>query len=277
MAQVEWTWLIETAWFLNALGAGAYVASWVTSVLWRERYKSFSRMGIFLCVPLVVLGTLLLVVDLGRPERATNVFRNASSWMAIGAGALSAMIPISIVHAILLTRKIGTKVLDLLGGIGSIIAFAVVFYTGMLLAVLMPRAVWFTPVLPWLFVVSSLCGGVAAVSLLVYKLERNEAVRNDTIGSSIKNIVVLLSAELVLLVGYLASIGLPGALLFGGLGALFAGGVLALGILLPLGIGAYYVKTKPKTIAPGSALLSLGLVLLGGLLLRYTILLAGQV
>lgn len=281
MMQIEWTWMIALALFFSGLGAGAYIASWATSLLWKERYKAFSRSGIFLSVPMLVLGTLLLLLDLGRPERAANVLGNPSSLMTIGATLLSVMIPISIVHSILLTGrfKVGANVPNILGSLGSIIGFGVALYTGILLGVLLPRTLWFSPLLPWLFVVSSLSTGVVAVSLLTYKVERDQAALRETIGRSERNHVTLLVLELLILTGYIASVEVPLAtrtLLSGGLGALFLGGVLILGILVPLGLGAYHIKAKPGTVATSLTQLSFALVLLGGVLLRYTILVAGQ-
>lgn len=281
MSEIQWAWPIAVALFFAGLGGGSFIASAAAEFTWRGRYKVFSRVAAYISVPALALGILILGLDLGRPERATNVFNNPTSIMTIGAALLSTTIPIALVSSLCFygKLKIPRRIEFLILGVGAILAFGVTLYTGLLLGILMSRPFWFTPVLPWLFVLSSLSTGLGAVELGVFRAEKQPGHLVDTMRKLEKNHVMLLTAELIILTAYLATVRAPRAvqlLLTGSLSGLFVGGVLIVGLLLPLGLSFYSLKRINTPLARQLALTSSVLVLAGGLLLRYAILAAGQ-
>ena len=65
---VHWTWLVYLEMFLAGVAGGAYVAAAMLELSGRGR-SAAARTGHLIAFPLVLLATLLLIVDLSRPER----------------------------------------------------------------------------------------------------------------------------------------------------------------------------------------------------------------
>ena len=65
---VHWTWLVYLEMFLAGVAGGAYVAAAMLELSGRGR-SAAARAGHLIAFPLVLLATLLLIVDLSRPER----------------------------------------------------------------------------------------------------------------------------------------------------------------------------------------------------------------
>jgi protein NrfD len=78
--------------------------------------------------------------------------------------------------------------------------------------------------------------------------------------------------ELVLLVAFVISLGgLAPAFLFSGYGILLLIGTLLGGVLIPL-----FLQWRPRLLGSNGILLAAVLVLVGGFILRYAIVMAGQ-
>ncbi len=297
--------------FLAGLGAGAYTVS--SSVLLRAnggpasaQNFQMARYGALLAPLPVIIGTGLLILELGSFE-AGNYFRfiylfltiNLSP-MSIGSWLLAVFIIASLVYAYTFWAedcKPGDQWDQLrrrLAWIGVPLGIAVAVYTGVLLGAMPARPFWNSPVLALLFLVSALSTGVAGILLLqalfskdrTPKTEHNEAgymlAASDTILIGFELLVIFLFIMFAhLTVGNVKEAA--SVILFGGdLATLFWFGVVIIGLLIPVLIELKYVIPKllyhKEYAAPrGVELLVPIIVLIGGFLLRYVVVVAGQI
>lgn len=233
-------------------------------------------------VLLIVYAILLVSALIRLPEawpwigRALPVTRSASDWFLSRPGRMSA-----------------------LGWINIVFGVAVGVYTGILLNTMVARPLWNTTVLPVLFLVSGLSAAAAALHLSAKAFGRRPAPQGMVSGAlaalgqplgpqapaphtaeSLQRAdVALLAFELVLifllLVGLVTSStshGAAASLLFHGrYAAMFWGGVVLLGIVLPLALQLLELSHRIRHTAVPAVL-----VLLGGFALRWVLVNAGQ-
>src|SRR3990172_6717987 len=83
--QVEWRWLIAAYLFLAGVGGGAYLAGVIADLAGGAGWMTISKIGVFLGVPCVLIGTLFLLADLGKPVNAWRVWmKPGTSWISRG-------------------------------------------------------------------------------------------------------------------------------------------------------------------------------------------------
>lgn len=260
-----WSWYIVWYFFLGGVAAGAYVMAAIADVFGREEDRPAAKLGYALAFPLVVICSILLVLDLGMPSRAFNMFRifKWGSPMSVGSWGLLAFGLVSVASLVLVLRDRpeDRRMRRILAIPGAIVGFFIASYTGVLLGAT-NRPIWVGN--NWvgpLFLVSALSTGVAALALLVARsmLARFRRIHLVAAGS-----------EALLLILFLQSLG-AGAMLFlaGSLAPLFWGGVVVAGLGLPLGL-AFLARARAWE-AAGAVL-----VLAGGFVLRYLVLTGGQ-
>jgi formate-dependent nitrite reductase membrane component NrfD len=189
--QTTWGSLIAVYLFLGGLGAGCFVATAVIALTTGERFRSTVRFGAWASAITIVVGTLMLLIEVGKPFRALVLFKsfsNLQSWMAIGAWLVFGAILINGLFALFWTesmlRWMGARVKFLetkrkvfrtmLAVLGIFVNLGVAFYTGVLLGVLPFRPFWNTWWLPALFTVSALDTGIGLVTAYATLRERGE-------------------------------------------------------------------------------------------------------
>jgi formate-dependent nitrite reductase membrane component NrfD len=307
MHELNWGLPVILYLFLAGLGAGAVTVS--GSVLLRKGGFGSSRFAVARCGALigpipVMLGTFLILFELGQPFRALNLFKVINlSPMSIGTWLLAAFIVFSLLYAItFLPSWAGpgdrlARVRRTLAWICVPSGIGVAVYTGILLGAMPARPFWNSPILSGLFLLSALSSGVAAIILMGAFFRRKSsdpAVRNDYHNSH----YLLTASDVILLGGELAIIFL--FLLFAHLtigdvryavGAILPGGQLAFpfwilvvgfGLLIPFGIEIYQIR--PRLLNGGvfksSTVIEVVVpivILIGGFALRYVIVIAGQI
>jgi len=295
--QNVWGPLIAWYLFLAGVGAGAYVVGFGASLL-GERYRPLVKPGIYLGAPLVAIGSLLLLLDLGAPIRFWMGFlRPQSSMISVGIWIISIFIVLGAIHiaALLFPQvKLSEKAQRWLGWITSLFALATAIYTGLLLGVVKAVPFWNTPMLPLLFLVSALSTGMGAV-VLVVGLRRwvtpkaveaeKEQVTESVHALSRVDLPFIVTELLVLfflvfLMAASRTIAAESAryLVTGGYAVAFWLGVVVIGLLVPVTLEAWSL-TRGKGLSL-ARLLDLGVVtglclLVGGVILRYAVLAAG--
>ena len=311
----ELTWGMPVVWylFLAGVGAGALTAS--ASVLLRGGGGGFAgshveiaRYGAFLAPIPVMIGCLALIFELGTFEaghwfRWINLYKVINlSPMSIGTWLLTFFIGVSVLYAYTFVPNapfLGERQVPLrkaLAWVAVPLGIATAVYTGILLGAMPARPFWNSPILALLFLMSSISTGVALILLARAVLHRAPPGETE---QAYEESSYILTATDILLIGFelmviflfimyahltignvkeAVSVILPG----GDLAPLFWFGVVLVGLLIPALIELYYVVPKlvyhrdftaPRTVDIAVS----GAVLVGGFLLRYVVVVAGQI
>jgi formate-dependent nitrite reductase membrane component NrfD len=284
--QKEWGWLIALYVFLAGLGGGTFLFSFI--LIFLDKYAAVARIGALVGPVLVVLGSGMLLFDLGSATRAYRLFTTPatllSSWMIRGAWILTAFIILGLAYALPAFSLFGwlpweqTSRFGLgLGIAAALLAIVVTVYPGLLLGVIKSIPLWNTAALPPLFFLSGLDTGLAALVLM--SLAFPSAVGADgfhLLGVIDAGLIVLLLVALGAYIEIVRQAGVTAAASIHLLTTpLFIGGVIILGLLLPLVIficGAYVSDAPSIRLLDGAASL---LILGGGLLLRLSVIRSG--
>ncbi|NLI91006.1 MAG: polysulfide reductase NrfD [Peptococcaceae bacterium] len=238
----HWHWLIVIYLFLGGLGAGAYLTSFASEKGWLGKNSRLNRAGYFMAAPIVALGTLLLVFDLGqglhKPWLLLRLVFNFRSVMTWGVYILTAFIIVGLITASLLFKK--KKAPNGLTLVGAVLALATGAYTGLLLAVIRAVPFWNTFIMPILFVISALSTGLSLTTLAAHFLEK----KGSSNPKENKVHLILVAAELIIAVIFfgIMSAGVKGPVasqsaslvMFGTYAFAFWGCFICLGLLLPL-------------------------------------------
>src|SRR4030095_16310918 len=218
-----------------------------------------------LSLPLVAMCGLLLIADLGVPIRFMNMLGAFKFWdpMSLGAWMVGVFGMFTFVSAVLsftssekmaaLRRKIGL--------VGILFGFFLASYTGVLLSNSARP-------LGALFLASGASTGMAAVSLLMFV---TGASAGEGWGKVKKADRFSMMFELVVLAAFLFLLGADAKpLTMGHFAPLFWGGLVPVGLGIPLVLD--FVGHRVRAVAPIAAVL----VLVGGFILRYVVLMSIQ-
>ncbi len=265
-----WEMLIVLYFFFGGIAGGAYFTAAIADSFGGARDGKVARVGYLLSLPLVVLCGALLIADLGVPLRFLNMLKAFKFWdpMSIGAWMLGVFGLFSFVSSVLsfsssepmiaLRRKIGI--------VGIIFGFFLASYTGVLLsATALPF--WSNArLMGALFLASGASTGMAAVSLIMFLTGASAGEGWGKVKRADRFSMVF---ELIVLAAFLALLGSAAhPILAGHFAPLFWGGLVVLGLLVPLVID--FVAHGARAMAALSAVL----VLVGGFILRYVILMS---
>jgi len=225
VAEQHWGWLIAIYLFLGGMGAGSFmIAALVelTGFRYKFKYCPTALVGAGVSGPLILIGTVLLILDLGaglrEPWRILFMFTNFSSVMTWGIWILSLFIPIAFLYGFVELLHVYPQILDwsrkklsflpetlpyrsikrVLCSVGMVLAVSTALYTGVLLSVVEAVPLWATPILPILFLVSAVSTGMG----LCIDLAATLAVPD--VHSRFKNLPVIHMAVIILEVALLA-------------------------------------------------------------------------
>ena len=282
--------------FLGGTGAGVIALVSFIDLFFLRRQRFASRkispvfvasirriigLGFLLGLLLIALGTICLILDLGRLDRVWALFFTPTlSFVAIGAYSLTILLLVTSLLVslwFLYQTQFSRKVVQILEGIALAAAFAVMLYTGFLLQSMTGIQFWASPFVPVLFVLSSISGGAAVIFGCVPFLEIDQSLMTFTRWLIRIDIVVILLEALAavgLLVtatgGEWAAFSVP-LLIQGDLMLVWWVGFVGCGLLGPLFTELFLVKRSLY-----SALFALSvLVLIGAVCLRVGIVEAG--
>ncbi|HEY4696451.1 MAG: thiosulfate reductase [Gallionellales bacterium RIFCSPHIGHO2_02_FULL_57_16] len=269
-------WPSTYAYYFFVIGISAALF-FISGLSWfREEFKSLRTSSFYLSFVLLVAGGLLLIADLSQPMRfifTLNPFYwNFASPLTWGSILLLLFGAASVAY-FLAMQKNDEALARKLAVAGSLIALGLPIYTGFDLSVHQHRPVWNTPLMPVLFVALSLISGAAVASFLA----KGEA----RLLTSLRQIMLVASgATAVMLLSLLvttANGGSASELTFmfmtsGLLGAVFIGLGVIVGTVVPLAVLAVPFGKQASGIMLASVLL-----LVGGMALRYSILMGPQI
>lgn len=279
------------------------------------QHMAIARYGAFIAPLPLIIGCAFLIFELGSWHagnwfRWINLFMTINlSPMSIGTWLLAVFIPISLVYAYTFVPNApglgdnGTKLRRGLAWVCVPLGIATAVYTGVLLGAMPARPFWNSPILAMLFLISSLSTGVAVI-LLFRALFPSKAASQERTAMTAEYFArrdqsaYLLTASDLMLIGFeLLVVGLfimyahltvgavkesVAVILFGGdMAALFWLGVVAVGMVIPALIELYYVIPRllhhqPFDVPVGVEIIVPIAILVGGFLLRYVVVVAGQ-
>jgi len=158
--QHDWAWLIAVYLFLGGVGAGAYTIGALNSFL-GEGLDLSTRIGLWIGFPALVLGTIFLIADLGSPSRAVLAAKKpGTSWIARGTLIITCFMILSFLHLVLYQfANVSQSILNVIAVGGIVFAVGTMAYTGILLGASKGIPFWRTGVVPVLFVISAVVTG----------------------------------------------------------------------------------------------------------------------
>ncbi len=280
------------------------------------QHYSIARYGAFIAPLPLMIGCGLLIFELGSFDAGhwfkwINLYKTINlSPMSIGTWLLTVFIGVSVLYAYTFLPKtpgLGEHrdgLRTLLAWLCVPLGIATAVYTGVLLGAMPARPFWNSPILAMLFLVSSLSTGVAVILLFraLFPGKEAGAEGKPMVGDYFKRrdqSAYILTASDLLLIGFeLLVIGLfimyahltVGAvkeavsviLLGGNLAVLFWFGVVVIGLIAPALIELYYVIPRllghqPFDVPMGVEVIVPIAILIGGFMLRYVVVVAGQI
>ena len=300
----DWPFLIDLYFFLGGLAGGAFVIATIANLLDGRRYADIVRIGYYVAFLALLPCPLLLIVDLGYPTRFLHMMMVSKPSTAIGMGALRAgpfhlklFSPMSVgawglllfglctflcALDVFLTDRGGRSMTGLrkvAGVIGAVLGFFIAAYPGVLLGAtarpLFVSAHW----LGAIFLAVGAATGGAAIALILTVLRGASA--REPVARVLRVMSIALVVELIALILFVISAKMVGsARISAALGQLLAGpysvpfwlGAVIVGVVVPL----LLQRGAARTGAPGMVALASVLVLVGGFLVKYVLIVAGQ-
>ncbi len=315
MPEIRWGLLIVAYLFLGGLSAGLYFISALATYLQDDgapAYPRIARMGAALAPWPVAIGSGLLVFDLGKWYRFYKLFvtfkwhspMSIGSWLLAGFVALSLVyfwswLPEERVRAFVAWLPRRLRVLRVIGWprrerlrrplamAGFPLSVGVGIYTGVLLGAVQARPFWNTNLVAQMFLFSALSTGCATLILVLSLRHADLDPREARLLYSLDISFILLEFFIVLpyiIHGELSTLAVQNALrliLGGPFTMAFWVFFLGLGLLMPLVLELW--EMRPVLLSRAELRLNralagttAALVILGGFVLRYIFVYAGQ-
>ena len=313
--ETELVWGMPVILYLYLAGVGAGAVTVSASVLLRGGGGGFAgshfalaRYGALIGPIPLMLGTALIVFELGRPFRALNLFKVLTlSPMSIGTWLLFFFIWVSLFYALAFLptvvprfARLGKRLEPVRRALAWVcvpLGIGVAVYTGVMLGAMPSRPFWNSPILAMLFLISSLSTGIATIILARSVLHRKGA-GPETERQFSESAYLLTASDLMLIgfellalflfvmfayltvgnVKYAVAVILPG----GEMALSFWLWVVFIGLLAPA--LAELVGVVPKLLYHREYRVSRSVeiavsiaVLNGGFMLRYVVVVAGQI
>ncbi|MEG0477526.1 MAG: NrfD/PsrC family molybdoenzyme membrane anchor subunit [Raoultibacter sp.] len=246
----------------------------------QQAYRRFFASGFVVAAAALLLGAVFLAQDVGRVDRLLLLLlRPSASYLWIGAASLMALIVLSGFFAWFWcadTVRVPFRLLRCAEVAGIVLSLVVAVYTGLLLQSIQAVALWASPFVPVLFVLSSLSTGIALVMAMMcltgsarsYATTLARLANVDMACIAIEGICL---AVFVVLVVNDASTGSSAHILLSGEhAAVFWFGLVVFGLIAPFATEALF-----RHKGPGHLMVASLLVLVGGFCLRWCIAHAG--
>lgn len=271
---MPWSSTYSIYFFVIGISAALFFFS---SLSWfRQEFEPLRKSAFYASFVLMALGGLLLIGDLSKPLRFLNIlnpaYLNFTSPLAWGGLNLISFGAVSVAYFWMMRKNDETNSRRL-AIVGALLALGLPIYTGFDLTAHQNRPVWNTPLMPVLFVAMSLVSGAAVASFM--------ASRNEKLLGMLRQFMLwsagAVGAMLVSLLGTTAYGGTGQELTFmlmtsGTLGAIFIGVGILLGTAAPIAL-----LLAPFGKQQQGMVIAAVLILVGGMALRYSILVGGQI
>ena len=181
---VSWGMYIFSFAFFVGLSAGGLIVASSAEVFGIEALRPLSRLGVLSAAACIIVAGLMIIPDLGRPERIFNLilYPNWSSPLIWDICIITAYLVFSLVDLFVLTRHAAQpgpwqRWMRILAYIGLPTAVALHSITAWIFGVQIARTFWNTALMAPLFVTSAILSGTALVTVLAIVAERFDSVR----------------------------------------------------------------------------------------------------
>ncbi len=271
--------------FLILSASGALNIASIGSVFDKAEYKPLGRLSGLLASALLVAGLLVLVLDLGRPDRLVVAMTtyNFSSIFAWNIFLYSGFLVVVIAYLWTMAERKGNHLMKPVGTFAFLWRLALTTGTGSIFGFLVSRQAYDTAILAPLFVAMSLAYGLAIYMLvLMFSFDWDERPIGPRVLKRLKNLLGLFVSAVLyfILVYHLTKLyGAKNAdfetflLINGGIyTAMFWVGWVLIGSLAPLGIIYHPELSKDRNWIIGAC----ALVITGGLAAMYVIIIGSQ-
>ena len=290
---ISWGWPIIIYLFLGGLAGGAYIVAALADLCDIDDDKLIGKVGFTVALIGIIIGSICLIYDLGRPERFLNVLKvfKFTSPMSLGVWGVIVFTIFSILSVLMIfgTSKDAGGIWKLgyyislviprkaVNAIGLTVGVFLAGYTGVLLTET-SRPFWSdTPFLGALFIASGISTAIAFIYFF-YGVVRQDEVgqRNKYKLKLVDNMAII--AEIVILVFMLIQLSNIGHLIYlRNYKWMFIVGVIIVGLIIPIISNfVHIINYRIKNKRLGTDVVTPILILIGGFLLRYIVVMAGQ-
>jgi Ni/Fe-hydrogenase subunit HybB-like protein len=251
----------------------------------KAEYKPLGRLSGLLASALLVAGLLVLVLDLGRPDRLVVAMTtyNFSSIFAWNIFLYSGFLVVVIAYLWTMAERKGNPLMKPVGTFAFVWRLALTTGTGSIFGFLVARQAYDTAILAPMFVAMSLAYGLAVYMLvLMFSFDWDERPIGARFLKRLKNLLGLFVATVLYFTLVYHLTKLYGAkndsfesflLIDGGIyTAMFWIGWVVIGSLVPLGIIYHPELSKDRNWIIGAC----ALVITGGLAAMYVIIIGSQ-
>lgn len=283
----HWKWLIVFYFFFGGIAGAAYAVAAIADAAGPTGDRAVGRAGRYLSLAALLPSPILLILDLGRPERFYLMLRvvKLRSPMSVGTWGLTAFSGFCALSAAVqaatdrrlgdgpLAHRLARLPAGPIGIVGTPVALFVAGYTGVLLAATAvplwtKRAMLLGP----LFLASAFSNAVAGIVLILALTPRT---LRPTLRRLARLQMLALLVESAVFAAWSEGLGTTSRpLIEGTTGRLVRHGVTGAGVAAPLVIQAAG-GLLPDRLARWLTLASSVLVLGGGFALRYAVVVAG--
>lgn len=274
--------------FLAGAGAGAFLIGAIVDIVLRfrddpvwEKVSAVTDGGLIVGPATVVLGAVFLLADLGSPERAFQVFFTpSSSLLTLGSWAIAVFCACSLLALVvggLVETPVSRIAEAVLHVVATAAAFCVILYSGVYLSTFPTVPFLHNPIVPALFVASALSTGMALLMIFGFVIQNHEDV-TEGLALCARADAALLGCEAVIVASFAgvtlafggSAVSSVESLLWGEHAGLFWLGVVLAGLVVPIALEMLHLRGFDSIVLVGGA----GCALVGGLCLRYALLLA---
>jgi len=283
--QIVWGIPHVFAVFMIVTASGALNGASLASVLGRSQYAPYARLSGLLAMALLLGGLAIITLDLGRPERLPVALThfNMRSVFAWNIFFYTGFLVLTSVYLWTLMERRMNPLTKTVGTVLLVWRLSLTTATGLIFGVLVAREAYDAVIMPPLFIAMSLSLGSAAYLLLLFAVSHfTGRVLDDAVVAGLRRLLVIFVLAVLFFVGVLHGAKLSAAqfqgierflLVDGGAitwlfwaGQIGAGSLLALCLLL-------WRRTAASRAWIATACM---LVLLGGLVQIYVIIIGGQ-
>lgn len=267
-SQGEWGWRMAIEIFCGGTAGSTYILSVLPYLFFGGR---IFLSGVLTSLVLVLISVFVLMTDLNSAWRARRAFLNIQSPISVGAISLSLFIILSVATVAMVYTGLLPGLLYLVAWLGVLASLLTILYPGVLMGLMKAIPFWGGSGSPLLLLSASLVSGSAAATLVGGLSNVNFNLSRVTLSFLVIHGLFLFIYMMMGTQGSKAAQISVQRLIKGNLFSLFIIGVIAIGWVVPLLLYIVGIILSSATLL----LVGSGLILIGGILLRYSLIASG--